>query len=50
VLSALLVLSACTNPRLSAALTIGPDGIGVTPAVSGTVGGLGVGVTPGTIR
>jgi hypothetical protein len=49
-LAALLVLAACTEPRLSAGLTIGPNGIGVTPVLSGNVGGVGVGVTPGTIR
>jgi hypothetical protein len=49
-LAVFLTLAACTEPRLSAGLTIGPNGIGVTPVLSGNVGGVGVGVTPGTIR
>lgn len=47
---ALLLLAACTSPSLTAGITLGPNGIGVTPVVSTNVGGLGVGITPGTIR
>jgi hypothetical protein len=47
---AALLLAACTNPSLTAGITLGPNGIGVTPVVSANVGGLGVGITPGTIR
>ncbi len=47
---AFLLLAACTDPTLSAGITANAYGVGVTPTVSGTVGGLGVAFTPGTIR
>ncbi|MES2913802.1 MAG: hypothetical protein V4753_01680 [Pseudomonadota bacterium] len=41
-LPALLALAACQNPMLSTNLTFGPDGVDVTPALSGKVGGTTV--------
>jgi hypothetical protein len=47
---ALLALAGCDDPTLSAGITLGANGVSVTPRVSGTVGGVGVAVTPGAIR
>jgi hypothetical protein len=39
---ALLALSACTNPMLSAEMAVGTGGVSVKPALSGQVGGTTV--------
>lgn len=41
-LPALLALAACQNPMLSTNLTFGPNGVDVSPAVSGKIGGATV--------
>jgi hypothetical protein len=41
-LTALLVLAACTNPRLTTGIAIGTDGVAVYPTLSGEVGGATV--------
>jgi hypothetical protein len=41
-LPALLALAACQNPMLSTNLTFGADGVDVSPAISGKVGGTTV--------
>ena len=41
-LPALLALAACQNPTLSTNLVFGDDGVGVSPAISGKVGGTTV--------
>jgi hypothetical protein len=41
-LPALLLLAACQNPMLSTNLSFGPDGVDVSPALSGKVGGTTV--------
>jgi hypothetical protein len=43
---AALILSACSDPRLSAGLSLGANGLSVTPSVSGTVGDGTVSFTP----
>ncbi len=45
-IAALLLLTACTNPALTANLAIGPGGVSVRPALSGNVGGANVTVAP----
>lgn len=42
----LLLLSACTDPRLNAAVSLGPDGVSLRPSLSGRVGGVGVAISP----
>ena len=42
----LLLLAACSEPRLYTGVSIGPGGVSVYPAVSGTVGGAKVTVAP----
>jgi hypothetical protein len=44
--AALLVLAACTNPRLSADLAIGAGGVSVSPALSGELGGTTLSIEP----
>ncbi len=41
-LPVLLALAACQNPTLATNLTFGPDGVDVSPAVSGKIGGATV--------
>ena len=41
-LLALILLGACTDPHLGAALDFGPGGVALSPYVSGAVGGAGV--------
>jgi hypothetical protein len=41
-LPALLALAACQNPMLSTNLVFGADGVDVSPAISGKVGGATV--------
>ncbi len=41
-----LVLAGCSDaPQLGLGFNVGPGGVTVAPAVSGTVGGVNVGVT-----
>jgi hypothetical protein len=44
-LLAFVALAACTDPAVSAAVRFTPDGVAVSPVVSGNVGGLGVAVS-----
>lgn len=45
-LTTLLFVAACTSgPRANAVIRVTPDGVRVTPVVTGTVGGVGVAVT-----
>ena len=41
-----LLLSACTNPMLTADMAIGTNGVSVNPTLSGNVGGATVYVQP----
>lgn len=41
-----LVLTACTDPRLNAGLSLGANGLSVTPSVSGKLGDGTVSFTP----
>ncbi len=45
-LASVMGLAACTDPTLNTNLQIGPNGVKVTPSVSGRVGDVGVSVTP----
>ncbi len=45
-LAALLALAACSQPMLATNLTFGGDGVEVSPALSGKVGGAIVTVEP----
>ena len=38
---ALLLLSACVDPRLNAGISLGSNGVSVTPSISGGVPGGG---------
>ena len=40
-LIALLLLSACVDPRLNAGISLGSNGLSVTPAISGGLPGGG---------
>ena len=41
-----LALIACNDPTLHAGISIGSDGIAITPAISGTMGGATVSISP----
>ena len=41
-----LLLAACTDPRVNAGVSLGADGVSVTPSVSARLGGIGVSLTP----
>jgi hypothetical protein len=43
-LLALLALAACSEPRAGLAIDARPDGVSLSPSVSGNLGGLTVGV------
>lgn len=43
---ALLALSACTDPSLSADMVIGPGGVSVNPVLSGTLGNGRLSIQP----
>jgi hypothetical protein len=43
---AILLLSACTDPMLSAEMAVGANGVSVKPTLSGQVGGTTVSVEP----
>ena len=45
-LSALIALSACTSPRLNAGLSLGPEGVTVSPSVSAGLGGGRISYSP----
>lgn len=38
-LAALLLLAACSDPRLNAGMSIGTGGVAISPSVSGGLGG-----------
>lgn len=42
----LMCLAGCADPRLNAGISLGADGVSVTPSLSGRVGGLGVSISP----
>jgi hypothetical protein len=42
----LAALAACTDPRLNAGISLGPNGLRVVPSVSGQVGGATISVSP----
>lgn len=42
----LLALAACADPRLNAGLSLGANGLTVTPSVSGRLGGGTLSYTP----
>jgi hypothetical protein len=42
----ILALAACTDPRAGIGIGIGPNGVSVSPVISGNVGGVGVSVSP----
>lgn len=46
VILVVLTLPACENPRLNIGASVSPQGVTVTPWVSGRVGGVGVAVGP----
>jgi hypothetical protein len=46
ILTALLLLAGCTNPRLSTGVVITPDGVYVRPTLSGEIGDATVSVQP----
>lgn len=41
-----VLLSACSQPRLNAAVSVGLGGVNVSPSLSGRVGGMGVSISP----
>ncbi|MEY4870982.1 MAG: hypothetical protein RLZZ563_312 [Pseudomonadota bacterium] len=43
---ALLALAACTDPRLNAGLSLGSDGLRVSPSVSAGLGGGRISYSP----
>jgi hypothetical protein len=46
-LLACLMLAACTDPRLNAGLSLGANGLSVTPSLSGSIGdGARVSISP----
>jgi hypothetical protein len=45
-LTALSSLAACSSPRLNAGLSLGPDGLSVTPSVSAGLGGGRISYSP----
>lgn len=45
-LAALVLLAACSSPRLNAGLSLGPDGFTVVPSVSAGLGGGRISYTP----
>jgi hypothetical protein len=42
----LLVLAACSDPRLATGIAIGTDGVAVYPTLSGEFGGATVSIQP----
>ena len=46
VLSVLIALCACTSPRLNAGLSLGPEGVTVSPSVSAGLGGGRISYSP----
>jgi type 1 fimbria pilin len=46
ILLALVALSACTDPMLSAEMAIGTNGVSVNPTLSGQVGDATVSIQP----
>lgn len=42
----LFTVAACSDPRLNAGISIGANGVRVTPSVSGQVGGATISISP----
>ncbi|WP_158241758.1 hypothetical protein [Tabrizicola sp. TH137] len=45
-LATLIALCACSSPRLNAGLSLGPDGLSVSPSVSAGLGGGRISYAP----
>lgn len=41
-----LMLAACSDPRLNAGVSIGPEGVSIYPSLSGRVGVIGMTISP----
>lgn len=42
----ILLLTACTDPRLGAGIGIGPNGASIRPVISGAIGGGRISYSP----